>query len=113
MSILTTNPSLLPCGLALFVQHVKLIIFFFHCEFTSDIRHLSGRENVIADSLSRPSVNALSSAGIDYDQFAMAQSEDDDFGAVRTAITGLQWVSRTLPSGLQVLRGVSTGRDRP
>ena len=90
------------------IHHLSFI-----AEFTSDIRHLPGRENAIADSLSRPSLNVVSSIGIDYDQLAVAQHEDDDFVAVRTSITGLQWVSRTLPSGREVLCDVSTGRDRP
>jgi cleavage and polyadenylation specificity factor subunit 1 len=85
----------------------------FIAEFTSDIRYLPGRENAIADSLSRPSVNVVTSTCINYDQLAVAQQEDDDFVAVRTSITGLQWVLRTLPSGREVLCDVSTGRDRP
>lgn len=85
----------------------------FIAEFTSDIRHLPGRSNVVADSLSRPSVAAISTRGGDFSQLAIAQKEDEEFLSVQTSVTGLVWIFRTLPSGHQLLCDTSTGHDRP
>ena len=38
----------------------------FIAEFTSDIHHIKGENKVVADTLSRPSVNAITLAGAWY-----------------------------------------------
>lgn len=47
-------------------------------EFTTDIRHIAGKENVVADALSRPLLSALHE-GINYTDLAQAQAADTDF----------------------------------
>ena len=50
-------------------------------EFTSDIQHISGVDNVVADTLSRPPAAAISAAalpsGLDFAALAAAQSLED------------------------------------
>ena len=74
-------------------------------EATSDVRHVSGKENVVADALSRTEAVENDAAqpddldeapsflcnavhpGIDYRQLAADQEADPDVQAYRTAIT--------------------------
>ncbi|KAK3740023.1 hypothetical protein RRG08_005294 [Elysia crispata] len=62
-------------------------------EFSTDIRHISGKDNVVADCLSRNTTgtNTLDNVvlGIDYAAMARAQTQDTDVQAFQTAITGL------------------------
>lgn len=44
-------------------------------QYTTDIRHISGHDNVVADSLSR--IDALS-ASLDYEALAKSQTQDDE-----------------------------------
>ena len=56
------------------VRHLAFI-----AEFTCDIRHMSGSNNVAADALSRMWLNALGQAvNLDYDALAKAQETDSD-----------------------------------
>ena len=78
-------------------------------EYTTDVRHVAGKDNYVADALSRDSVNALhAEIGVDY--AAMAA----DMSSKRKAATGL--ILRDVafsPSGDTLLCDVSTGRPRP
>ena len=65
-------------------------------EFTTCVQHLSGKNNLVADALSRISVNALL-PGIDYLALAEAQCHDAEMTAYRTAITNLNL--RDVPFG--------------
>eukprot|EP00794_Sanderia_malayensis_P001258 gene1258-biopygen485 len=48
-------------------------------QFTTDIHHIQGKENVVADALSRTEINLLQSVQpIDFTQLAKAQQEDPD-----------------------------------
>ncbi|GFN76420.1 Pol polyprotein [Plakobranchus ocellatus] len=60
-------------------------------EFSTDIRHISGKKNVVADCLSRAvtDINAVS-LGIDYTAMAAAQASSADVQAYKTALTNLQ-----------------------
>ncbi|GFR62129.1 Pol polyprotein [Elysia marginata] len=49
----------------------------FISEFTTDIMHVSGKSNIVADCLSRPALNNVI-LDIDYDAMAKAQKEDKD-----------------------------------
>ena len=87
----------------------------FISEFTTDIRHIAGKANTVADALSRPTVNAIQTC-IDtfhYTQLARDQAADPDINDYQTAITGLkpQWVE--WEPGIQVMCDVSRGRKRP
>jgi len=64
-------------------------------EFTTDVRHVRGKANVVADCLSRLSLNNVS-LGIDYTEKAKAQSLSKEIQPQRTAVTGLKIVSLPL-----------------
>ena len=84
-------------------------------EYTTDVRHISGRDNYVADALSRASVHALhTELAIDYIAMAAAQKQEgcvDQYRAVGTAMN-LQMVPFG-PSRTALLCDVSTGRPRP
>ena len=87
-------------------------------EFCTDIRHISGKDNVVADCLSRntTSTNTLDNfvLGIDYAAMARAQIQDTDVQAFQTAITGL--IIRPIQihnSGPVLLCDVSLEHPRP
>ena len=83
-------------------------------EYTTDVRHISGKENSVADALSRNAVNSISAQlGIDYSAMAAAQREED-MDAYHTADTGL--VLQEVQFGVDdttLLCDVSTGKPRP
>ena len=58
-------------------------------EFTTDIRHVKGEQNHVADHLSRPIMAALLPA-VDLELMAHSQARDPEISAARTAITSLQ-----------------------
>ena len=89
-------------------QHLSFI-----SEFTTDIRHVSGKDNIVADALSRATINALHT-GVDYDTMAECQEKDSSVQAYRTTTSGLQLVDVPFgPSGKTILCDISTGRPRP
>ena len=61
-------------------------------EYSTDIRHIDGKNNCVADALSRVRINTILHpvSGIDFIEMAAAQRENDDIAAYRTAITNLQ-----------------------
>ncbi len=82
-------------------------------EFTTDIQHVAGLENTVADALSRVVINALHN-GVDYEAMARLQQEDEETLAYRTSITGLKWENIPVgKSGLTLLCDTSTGKPRP
>ena len=54
-------------------------------EFTTDVRHIEGKANIVADTLSRGEISAISSPqpGVDYTAMAAAQRADASITAVR------------------------------
>ena len=83
-------------------------------EYTMDIRHVAGKDNVVADALSRAAILAIS-GGIDFSALAAAQLTDPvNMAACRTAITGLQLKDIPFgPNNTTLLCDVSLGRPRP
>ena len=68
-----------------------------------DIQHLPGKDNIVADCISRSTVKAVSH-GIDYTAMAVAQIEDEDEQAYPTAITNLQLKDMPVyPNGPELL----------
>ena len=57
-------------------------------EFTTDIQHIADKDNVVADTLSRPSSSAIHE-GIDYVAMAQAQATDPDVQSLCTTSTTL------------------------
>ena len=85
-------------------------------EFTTDVRHIEGKDNTVADTLSRGEISAISSPqpGVDYKAMAAAQRADASITAVPTATTGL--VIQDIPLdnyGNSISCDISTGRPRP
>ena len=89
----------------------------FISEFTTDLRHITGKQNVAADALSRAPVNELDTTttmSLDYDNMAMLQENDPDIQAYRTAITGLRFDAVPVPgSNRTLLCDVSQHIPRP
>ena len=82
-------------------------------EFTTEVQHLKGKANVVADMLSRVEINsAVSTLGINFRELTWAQQQDPEAGAVRTETTNLHLQDVEI-SGHTVLCDVSQGRPRP
>ena len=84
-------------------------------EFTTDVRHIAGKENCVADALSRNVINTVTAQlGIDYTAMALAQRDDEEMKAYRTAVTGLVLKDVEFgPAGNTLLCDISTGQPRP
>ena len=82
-------------------------------EFTSNVRHLEGKANMVADALSRVEIDsAMLSLGIDFGELAKAQRQDPDTRAARTAVSGLRLQDVDM-GGAMLLCDMSQGRPRP
>ena len=83
-------------------------------EFTTDIRHVSGKNNTVADCLSRATTANAVSLGIDYTDMARAQSASLDVQAYKTAVTSLEIINtKVSDQGPELLCDISTGFPRP
>ncbi|KAJ8396799.1 hypothetical protein AAFF_G00013980 [Aldrovandia affinis] len=77
-------------------------------EFTTDIQHAAGKDNVVADCLSRSIVDAVN-LGVDYGQMAADQASDPEVQALRrsdyrSAAAGALSASPVLRDGLKSFR---------
>ncbi|CAH2097753.1 unnamed protein product [Euphydryas editha] len=80
-------------------------------QFTTDIRHISGKSNVVADTLSR--VDELSMS-IDYDQLASSQAVDEELAQLLSGESSLRIKKLSLPnSNVAIYCDVSTPSPRP
>ena len=80
-------------------------------QLTTDIRHISGADNVVADALSR--VEELESS-IDYQALAAAQEQDQELRELRQGTTSLQFKQIQIPgTTVPVTCDVSTPAARP
>ena len=85
----------------------------FISEFTTDLQHVSGKLNIVADCLSRATLNSVV-LGIDYAAMACAQADDPNVKAFPTSITSLQIQPFQIDnSATPLLCDVSTGHPRP
>lgn len=84
----------------------------FVAQFSTDIRHISGINNVVADCLSR--INTIS-CSIDYSALAKAQQEDNELLAyVNDASSSLKLQLVDVPGeAIQLYCDVSRGQPRP
>ena len=80
-------------------------------EFTTDVRHVSGKVNLVADALSRCTVDGVAALlpGIDFSAFARAQSVEQ----LVPASSALQLARVDFNPHLTLLCDTSTGRPRP
>ncbi|GBL60566.1 hypothetical protein AVEN_136126-1 [Araneus ventricosus] len=77
-------------------------------EFSTYIRHIGGKENIIADSLSR--IESISE--IDYDKIADAQIDNQDLNELRSK-PSLYFKQYPLDSGKLLWCDISTTKIRP
>ena len=83
-------------------------------EFTTDIRHVSGKNNTVADCLSRATTANTVSLGIDNTDMARAQSASLDVQAYKTAVTSLEIINTKVSDQWhELLCDISTGSPRP
>ena len=84
-------------------------------EFSTDIRHVAGKDNNVADALSRSHINAITTeVGIDYAAFAAAQKDDEEIQTYRTATAGLKLEDVKFgPREETILCDTSSGQPRP
>ena len=90
----------------------------FISQFTSDIRHVRGIDNTVADALSRMPINALHTGEsvpvVDFRAMAADQDDDPDLFRLRAdSSMKLQQVPLALSDGVSLLCDVSTGVQRP
>jgi cleavage and polyadenylation specificity factor subunit 1 len=83
----------------------------FVAQFTTDIRHISGQDNVVADALPRvESVTAPPS----YDALADSQDGDDELRALLGSTTALRLEKLPIPgTTVSIYCDTSAGRSRP
>ena len=82
-------------------------------EYCTDIQHVAGKNNPVADALSHVCINGIRVNGIDYTALAACQQSDNDLASYRTAASGLHL--QDIPvggDGLTVVCDVSTGTPR-
>ena len=93
------------------VRHLDFI-----SQFTSDIQHVKGANNPVADALSRIEVNALGKCqDIDFEAMAKAQGQDQDLSALQSSSSSsLKLSSVAVPaSTTTIVCDLSTGVPRP
>ena len=82
-------------------------------EFTTDIRHVSGKNNTVADCLSRATTANTVSLGIDYTDMARGQPASLDVQAYKTAVISLEIINtKVSDQGPELLCDISTGSPR-
>lgn len=83
-------------------------------QFSTDIQHISGKDNIVADALSR--INEVStisfSSSIDYDLIAQHQETDNELKQLLTKETGLKLMKICFQK-VAIMCDVSTGTPRP
>lgn len=90
------------------LRHLDLI-----GQFTTDVQHIAGIDNVVADALSRVEQISLP-CPIDYESFAQAQKSDEDLTSCLNKPTGLKLKQLTMPGiANKIYCDVSTDTFRP
>ena len=78
---------------------------------TSDIRHIHGKENVLADALSQMDINAVqTSSHLDFATFSKAQKEDPELSTLQSSALHLKEFPLPFSSGLMLC---DTSLDTP
>ena len=77
-------------------------------EFTTDIRHVQGKNNQVADALSRAAIESIQE-GIDFEAIAASQTTDPNVQAYHTTLSGFQLEDVSFGSmGNTILCNIST-----
>ena len=94
------------------VRHLDYI-----SQFTTDIRHVKGTDNSVADALSRIGANALHDNRppvVDFEEMATAQQEDPELLKLQSSTSSLTLKAIPLPtSDTTIVCDTSTGVSRP
>lgn len=90
------------------IRHLDFI-----SQFTTDIRHIPGSSNVVADALSRPNIDSIESSDFNLEKIAAAQSNDDELSQAKS-FPSLRLTSMPLHFGdTSIICDTSTGYPRP
>ena len=85
----------------------------FISEFTTDIQHVKGKDNQVADTLSRATIAEVH-LGIDYEAMAAAQQMDPEVQTYRNTTSGLKLEDIPIgPRCVTILCDTSTGQAWP
>ena len=79
-------------------------------EMTTDLQHISGKNNVVTDALSR--VFTIVNQPIDWSTFATGQGTDPNIPLFATAITGLK-IDHVMVAGHSIVCDISSGLPCP
>lgn len=94
------------------IRHLDFI-----SQFSTDLRHVKGRDNVVADTLSRPDISALhTDTRIDFTLLAEAQKTDPELQALLKSESKTSMVLKAVPritAGGTIVCDVSHGLTRP
>lgn len=93
------------------IRHMDFI-----SQFTSNIQHIKGMENPVADALSRVGVNTFTTQPpvIDFTEMAAAQKEDPEIKRFQTPDSSLSLKELPVPTSEDtILCDMSTGAPRP
>ena len=83
----------------------------FISQFTTDIRHIAGKDNVVADALSRIEVVEVP---VDYSQLAESQHQDEELQMLLRSESSLKLKQLQIPgTSAQVYCDISTNKARP
>ena len=96
-------------------RQIRQLAYIILSEFTTDIRHISGSENLPADALSRLVVDAVGKiVDLDYDKLAIAQTNDCEIQRYLKNPGGLRLRQLDVPESQSKLWcDISTGKPRP
>nr|CDS25349.1 gag pol polyprotein [Hymenolepis microstoma] len=87
----------------------------FIAQFTSDVRHIDGASNVVADAMSRMELNQIAIPSLDFQALTSEQRSDPDFAEI-SSNPSLHFECLPLPYRSLTLRSFATfqpaGRDR-
>ena len=95
------------------IRHLDFI-----SQFTTDVCHVRGCDNPVADALSRIETNALHSDNsvppiIDFTALAAAQQHDTELQQLQSSPTSLKLQSIPVPTSTTLVCDMSTGLPRP
>ncbi|GFX05851.1 hypothetical protein TNCV_1784841, partial [Trichonephila clavipes] len=87
----------------------------FISQFSTDVRHINGTHNAVADALSRIEVNQISNSFLDFEALSKAQLEDDELQSFPNDEKS-SLVFKRVPSPVsatELICDTSTGSPRP
>lgn len=89
------------------IRHMNFI-----SQFSTDIQHVSGAKNMVADALSR--IQEITNVPIDFKSIGIAQAEDDELKhLLNNPNSSLQLQPMQLTSDVRLICDTSTSRIRP